>query len=83
MRTLNFAVKLRCPGFDIDMPYASIFYMPVELCLKFMATICSDLLKTKRKLFDDVIYKIYIILLRVPPVTLSARTRVASSIAVY
>jgi hypothetical protein len=35
MRTLNLAVKLRCPGFDIDMPYASIFYMPVVAQVQF------------------------------------------------
>ena len=57
MRSFYFAVELRRARFDIAMPNALVFDMPLEQSLEFMTTIRSDLLYTEWKLVDDIIDK--------------------------
>lgn len=62
--SLELAVQLRCPRFDIRMSDTQVFNMPMELRLKLMTSIGPDLLDTKRKLGNDVINKGNRVLLR-------------------
>jgi len=70
MRSLDLAVVLRGPGLDIAMPYAFVFNVPMELGLPFVTTIGPERLYSKRKLLDDVVGKVYCVLLRVPLIDL-------------
>ena len=58
MRPLHFAVQLRRTTFDVGVPDAKIFDMPMEFSLKLMAVVGSDLSDTERKLIDDVINEV-------------------------
>ena len=42
MGTFDFAVRLRCLRFDIHMPHALVFDMPVKMSLKLMSSVGSD-----------------------------------------
>ncbi len=83
MRSFYFAVELRRARFDIAMPNALVFDMPVEQSLHFITPIRSDLLDTKGKLVDNVIDEINGIFWVWRVSTFNALTRVAPSMAVY
>jgi hypothetical protein len=56
--TLYLAVQLGRLGFDVHMPHALVFNMPVKASLKLMAPIRSDRADSEGKLFDDVIHEL-------------------------
>ena len=58
VRTLDFAVQLWRLGFDVYMPHALVFNMPVKPRLKLMSPIRSDRADPEGKLFDDVVQEL-------------------------
>ena len=58
MGPFNFAVELGGSSLDVNMPYAFVFDMPMELGLPFVAAIGTERLDSKRELFDDVVGKV-------------------------
>ena len=70
MGSLDLAVELRRSGFDVDMSDTQVFHIPMELCLKLMTTIGSNLLDAEWELVDNVINKGNGVLLRMPLVDL-------------
>ena len=56
--TLYLAVQLGRLGFDVDMPHALVFNMPVKQRLKLMSPIRSDRADAEGKLFDDVVHEL-------------------------
>jgi hypothetical protein len=70
MRSFYFAVELRRARFDIAMPNALVFDMPVQQSLEFMTTIRSDLLYTEWELVDEIIDKMNRIFLGVACINL-------------
>lgn len=54
----DFAVQLRGLGFDVDMPHALVFNMPVKTSLKLMASIRSDRADPEGKLIHHVVYEL-------------------------
>lgn len=56
--TLYLAVQLWRLGFDVHMPHALVFNMPVKASLKLMAPIRPDCVDPEGKLFDDVIHEL-------------------------
>ena len=53
--TLDFAVELGCLGFDVDMPHALVFDMPVKSGLKLMPSIRLDRADPEGKRLDHVV----------------------------
>jgi len=58
VRTFNFAVQLGRLGFDVDMPHALVFNMPVKLGLKLMTPVGSDRADPEGKLFNHIVYEL-------------------------
>jgi hypothetical protein len=56
--SLHLPVELRRSWFDINMSDPLIFYVPVEVRLKFMPAVCTDGMNAKRELLDHVINEI-------------------------
>lgn len=52
--SFDFAVELRCASFDVGMPDAEIFDMPMEFGLELMTVVSSNLANAEWELFDDV-----------------------------
>ena len=55
MGPFNLAVELRGTGFDVGVANALVFDVPVELRLKLVSVIRSDLTNAEGELFDDVV----------------------------
>lgn len=58
VRAFDLAVQLRRAAPDVGVSYALILDMPVELGLKLMAIVGSDLANAKREALDDVVDKV-------------------------
>ena len=58
MGSFHLAIQLRRARLDVDMTNALVLDMPVEFCLEFMPSVCSDFPNSEGKFFDDVIDKI-------------------------
>ena len=58
VRTLDFAVQLGRLGFDVDMPHALVFDMPVKPGLKLMTSVRSDCADPEGKLLDHVVHEL-------------------------
>jgi len=58
MGSFDFAVKLRGGGFDVGVPDALIFYMPMKFSLEFVPVISPHLIDSERETLNDIIYKI-------------------------
>ena len=57
MGSFDFAVKLRGGGFDVGVPDALIFYMPMKFSLEFVPVISPHLIDSERETLNDIIYK--------------------------
>ena len=58
MGAFYLAVQLWRLGFDVDMPHALVFDMPVKPGLKLMPSVRSDRADPDGKLFDDVVHEL-------------------------
>ena len=58
MGSFDFAVKLRRSGFDVGMPDALIFYIPVKFGLEFVPVISPHFVDSEWEAFNDIIYEI-------------------------
>ncbi len=58
MRPFDFAIQLRCAAFDICMPDAKVFDVPMELRLELMSVVRADFPDPEREFFDDVINEV-------------------------
>ena len=56
--TLDFAVQLGCLGFDVDMPHALVFNMPVKSGLKLMPPVCANCVDPEGKRLDPVVQEL-------------------------
>ena len=65
MRSFNLAIETRGSWFNVMMPDAFIFNMPMELSLELMTVIGSYGLNSDREFIDHIIYKINGVLLSV------------------
>ena len=65
MRALDFAVQLSRSPFDLHVPYANVFKMPMELGLKLVAVLSPNFWNVEWKLFNDVVNEVDRIDLRV------------------
>lgn len=52
------AVELRRAAFDVGVPNAEVFDMPMELGLELVAVICPNFTDAKRELLDNVINEV-------------------------
>jgi len=82
VRSLDFAVQLRCSASDIGVADTNILDVPVKLCLELVTAMSADFLYAEGKLLNDVVDKIDRIGLSMLDI-FRARTRVTSPIAVY
>ena len=55
MGSFNRAVELRGTWLDIGVTDAVVFYMPLELGLKLVTVVSSDLTNAEGELFDDMV----------------------------
>src|SRR5450631_3355678 len=58
MRSFHLAIELRRSLFDVGVPDAFVFDMPMELGLELMPIVGSDFFDAERKFLDDVIDEI-------------------------
>ena len=58
VRTVYFAVQLWRLGFDIYMPHALVFDMPVKTGLKLMTPIRSNGADPEGKLLDNIVHEL-------------------------
>lgn len=63
--SFDFSIELRGSCLDINMSYAFVLDVPVELGQPFVATISTKGLDSERELLDDVVGKVHGVLLRV------------------
>ena len=63
--SFDFAVELRCAAFDVGVPDAEIFDMPMEFGLELMTVVSSNLANAEWELFDDVVNEVDGVCLRV------------------
>lgn len=64
MQSRYLAVQLWCVALDVGVAYPEILDVPMEFGLEFVPIIGSDFFDTEGELFDDGVYKIYRIGLR-------------------
>ena len=70
MGPFDLSIELRGSGLDVNMPYPFVLDVPVELRLPFVPAISTKGLDSEWELFDDVVGKVYCVLLRVALVDL-------------
>ncbi len=70
VRAFDFTVQLRRTRFDIDVPNAFVFDVPVKLGLELVPPVSSDTLHTKRERFQYMIDECDRVLLRVARIDL-------------